>query len=154
MDIFPSPAFLRSFGRKKERGGQKLSPLSYFFNKIWKGEWKMYREWYYVPEVDLRRITEIKEKVWNQKMSIGKILLPARRTDFESEDEYYEFLLRQEQERRKLAKRVLKKLLRTTWKITWFLVKITIKLAFIAVMAIFSRKAAKFALTRFFVRMV
>ncbi|WXJ81547.1 hypothetical protein MHLNE_08990 [Moorella humiferrea] len=114
----------------------------------------MYREWYYVPEVDLRRITEIKEKVWNQKMSIGKILLPARRTDFESEDEYYEFLLRQEQERRKLAKRVLKKLLRTTWKITWFLVKITIKLAFIAVMAIFSRKAAKFALTRFFVRMV
>ncbi|APC09059.1 hypothetical protein [Neomoorella thermoacetica] len=114
----------------------------------------MYREWYYVPEVDLRRVQEVKRKVWSEKMSIRKILFPARRDDFENEDEYFEFLLRQQQERRKLAKRVLKKLLWATWRITWFLVKITIKLAFIAIMAVFSRKAAKFALTRLFARMV
>lgn len=114
----------------------------------------MYREWYYVPEVDLRRITEIREKVWNQKMSIGKIILPARRDDFEDEDEYFEFLLRQQQERRKLALKVLKFTGKVMWKTTWFLAKTTVKLAFIFVLALFSRKAAKFALTRFFVRMV
>jgi hypothetical protein len=79
------------------------------------------------------------------------ILFQPKREEFTTDGEYFEFLLMQEEVRRQFAVKVLKKTAKLMWKVTWFFLKTTVKLAYIFVLALFSRRAAKFALVRLFV---
>lgn len=109
-----------------------------------------------VPDSVEWETVEVRKKAQERlkKMPVWKAILPAKRKNFESDGEYFEFLLAQQKLRREVALKILKKSLWISWKMAWFLFKTTAKLAFIFVVAIFSRKAAKFALTRLLVRMV
>lgn len=110
-----------------------------------------------IPDFVEREVTEVRKRARERlsKIPTWKVILSRpRREEFATDGEYYEFLLMQEEARRQFAIRVVKTSAKILWKATWFLLKTTVKLAYIFVLALFSRRAAKFALVRLFVRMV
>lgn len=108
-----------------------------------------------VPDVWEKEVVLTRRKAQEKAKKMGwRVLLPVRREEFSSDGEYYEFLMVQEEIRRELALKALKTLTKWTLKLLWSITKISLKLAYIFILAIFSRRAAKFALVRLFVRMV
>ncbi|MCG0277953.1 MAG: hypothetical protein L5656_05425 [Thermanaeromonas sp.] len=101
------------------------------------------REGILIPDFVEREVTEVRQKARERARRMGwRVLFPARREKFSSDGEYYEFLLAQEEARRELAIKVFKTSAKVLLKTSWFILRITLKLAYIFILVIFSRKAA------------